>query len=448
MLPERQVRLLTAYVDGELTSAQQRQVTRLLKRSAEARTLLAHLQADSRQLIELPPVPAPIDFSAPVLAAIGQGKPRTAPRPRPAPRMTFPAWGGWAAAAAVLLAVGMGSFLSYSGTRPGKSGQTTHHRQPAPNDNHEAAPDGSGLAQVNPGNGKAEDDTTPDLPKDGEGPRQPKRNPEEKSDTPKGSERSTVKPLPDDRPEGPVLGAPSDQKDPLASAPLERVDLALPVVHQLSTLDRASNAGKLREQLATGKAFRVELLARDATRGFERVRSAAAQRKLALLIDAVAVARLKKPWKSDYALFVENITPANLVAFLQAIARADRQAKAGEQRFDGSLVVKEMSRWDRKELTDLLGVDPTSVRPAPSKKQARLDIRRPLSERTAIEVAEILDGKRKPRPGASQQGQTALVLPLSGSHARSPEVRLFLQSRKPGQAGTVQVFLVLRNLPR
>ena len=54
MLLDRYRQLLTAYVDGELSSRQRRHVVRLLHRSAEARRLLRQLEADAKSLRDLP----------------------------------------------------------------------------------------------------------------------------------------------------------------------------------------------------------------------------------------------------------------------------------------------------------------------------------------------------------------------------------------------------------
>jgi hypothetical protein len=444
MLPERQVRLLTAYVDGELNTPQRRQVSRLLRRSPEARALLRSLQDDSRQIHNLPRLPAPVDLCGPILAAIGPTRPRLVNRPRPV-RATYPAWTGWAAAAAVLLAVGMGTFLTCIDTPTRGPGQTANQGtttqpdvgkgQPSVLDKHVARSTSPGKATEEPG---------PNPPVDVPGPQRKQDDSNEKSSTP--TIQST--PVPD-RPEGPVLAAP-DTKGPAPR--MERVELALPIIHELFDLDRPENARKLREQLVTAPSFRIELLARDASRGLQRLRLAATSQKLSLVLDPIAQARLRKPqFRHDFALFVENITPADLVALLRAVARADRLSsdnrKSAERRFDGSVVVKELSSWDRKELADLLGVDPTTNRPAPPKTQPGLDIRRSLGEQTGTDVADVLAGKRAPRPGTSQPDQAILVLPLSSPRSRSKEVRQFLDQRKPARTGTLQVFLVLRNLP-
>src|SRR5688500_8482264 len=88
MLSERDLQLLTAHVDGELSPRQRRHVDRLLARSEEARYVLRRLQADSRQVIDLPRVPAPADLASSVMNAVAQAKRRPAPpppRPRPVP---------------------------------------------------------------------------------------------------------------------------------------------------------------------------------------------------------------------------------------------------------------------------------------------------------------------------------------------------------------------------
>src|SRR5688572_12997640 len=74
MLADKYQQLLTAYVDGEISSRQRRMVQKLLRKSPEARKMLRLLQADSNALISLPaPPPAP-DLSASVILRIAQQK--------------------------------------------------------------------------------------------------------------------------------------------------------------------------------------------------------------------------------------------------------------------------------------------------------------------------------------------------------------------------------------
>src|SRR5437660_9884360 len=101
MLSEPLRQLLTAYVDGELSNRQRRAVQRLLRRSAEARTLLRQLQEDSARLRALPRQHLDDEFSSRVLRAVGRSRPQGRPRVAAAPA-SFPMWSGFAAAAAVI----------------------------------------------------------------------------------------------------------------------------------------------------------------------------------------------------------------------------------------------------------------------------------------------------------------------------------------------------------
>src|SRR5437660_11161236 len=113
MLPDRYRQLLTAYVDGELSARQRRQVGRLLRQSGEARKLLRALQGDSAELRALPePPPLPRDLSGPVLRTITARRLRPARTARPGPRV--PAWAGYLAAASVLFAVGLSAYLAFA----------------------------------------------------------------------------------------------------------------------------------------------------------------------------------------------------------------------------------------------------------------------------------------------------------------------------------------------
>ena len=90
-------------------------------------------------------------------------------------------------------------------------------------------------------------------------------------------------------------------------------------------------------------------------------------------------------------------------SILRGIGLADRQAgdkKPSEMRFDGSLVVKEFSAWDRRELHDLLGVDPVKVRPTPLPTRRGSISAARLPDQTADQVAAALAGKG--RPGRAQ----------------------------------------------
>lgn len=442
MLPPHDLELLTGYADGELTAPERRRAERLLAESEEARALLQQLLADGQALRALSRPVAPVDFSESVLAAIHRDGVRLVRRPRPPVAcrpFTSSRWLGLAAAAAVLLLIGLGSFLLHLGQEAADDAGPVA-RQPAGSpDRPLPAPggDAGGAREIvrapSPSPAPAAERVGP-----------PKVHPP----LPDRPDEAVLPRLPAERaPDaGPVLGAAGGE----LVRGFDRVELALPQVFRLHDLDAAEQAGLLGKQLGRGSAHRVELLARDATRGHDRLRAALARHKIELLHDPAAAVRLKKPgWKTDYGVFVENVTPSEAVALLRGVGVADRQAgrkMPSEQRFDGPLVVKPIARADRRELHDLLGVDVIAVRPVVSLIRPEVDLHRSLTDLTREAVQATLEGRGVPRPGAEASARVGYVLPLSGPRSRPVELKRFLETRRPAQPDTLQLFLVLRNL--
>lgn len=439
MLSPQEKELLAALIDADansdsdeasaLTPRQRQQVDRLLRQSGEARALLAKLETDSRELRLLPMVSAPVDLTNAVLGRIASvkkptRKPRLATR---APQRALPAWYGYAAAAAILFVVGLGSFLLNAPT-PTESADPT-----VP-----LVKNSGGEPIVEP---KAKDREVVKVKTPGS-PEKPDEMDPPPDEEPMVETPKKVLPMPVDKPEDPVLTAGGTE----TPGKFERVELALPVIYDMHKLE-GERSEKLQAEFAANGAYRVEILCRDATRGFDRLRAAFAERKWTLQYDPAAQLRLKRPlWRTDYAIFVENLTPADVTTLLRSAGVADRLAgekKVSEYRFDAALLVKPLSPWDRRELVDLLGVDPVATRPTPMKKA--VDIRKPLSEHTVAQVEAMLDGKGVQRPGTSVAPQ-AYVVPLTGPKSRPTELKRFIEGRVPAVVGTVQVFFVLRNV--
>lgn len=425
MLSPHELELLTAHVDSELSAAARRQVEGLLERSGEARDMLHWLEADASRLRGMSRRAVPVDLSAGVLEEIGRLAQRTNGRAKPAsplPRLLrFPVWGGVAAAAAVLLAVAAVSFLLNSprgdpdkdpGGFAGKADEKDKGNFPAP--------DRGTVVKIGPD--KDEGKAVAKVP-----------DPDDKGKA--SPDKSTGKAKEPPSPSA-ILAANGGESQPN----LERVELDLPTIARLHELDKPEAGKALTERLSKVRTARVELTTKDGLRAFDRLRAAMLARKIHLHIDPATVARLKKTLvKSDLVVFVENVKPEDVVELLREAGVADR--KAGDPRFDGAVVVKELGRWDRKDLTDLLGLDPLVNRPVPRSKTG-IDIRRELPEQTTREVVAALDGQGVPRPGV-EAAHHAYVSHLPSSKGRPAELMRFLDLRQPPKAGTVQVLLLV-----
>ncbi len=446
MLPDRYRQLLTAFVDGELSGRQRRHVERLLHNSAEARELLRRLQDDAHSLRSLPRACLETDLSIPVLRAIAD-RGLTIRQPRPAPAAArLPAWTGFAAAAAILAALGLASFCYFS-TSLDTAQQPTIAKRPS-------VPAPSGTVPISHPDPLLANRTTP-----------PAADPEEQPGKPQEPEK----------PHAPVVQLPNKGTTPprdtnsQADVPsegdvltgrmerfqIDRVNLALPVILRLHQLEQDPVRQQLLAELGRDRDFRLELPCRNGTRAFERLQPAFGSLNLALLIDPLAQARMKLPQvPSHYAVYLENVAPDEVARLLVQVGQEDRKAagrKPPDAHFD-RLVLTRMTAGDRKELTGLLGIDPTQAgAPAPTGPLGT-DPRQPLTDLTAKQVGAALAGQGgTPRPEAGKPPVKAperhvLVLPYNPPrpHTGSPEVTRFLESRKPLRPGMLRILLVLR----
>jgi hypothetical protein len=458
MLPDRYRQLLTAYVDGELSARQRRHVDRLLLRSPEARQLLHALQEDSGRLRSLSPAHLDGDLSGPVLRAIAQR--RLSPRRRrtASPPPSLSTWTGLAAAAAVLVALGAASYWYFSTSLEHGPGPAVAHLPDNP-----APPEGNANPQPKPGvppapeRGPALVHQKPPSPEGNRG----NENPPSHSPAPPDNpvvQGPTPDPKPDPREPGARPDAPKEGNvltDRMEMFRIDRVTLALPVVLRLHNLDQEPVRRQLLDELARDREVRIELPCRNSTRAFERLQEGFKAANFGAIIDPHAQARLKLPQiPTTYALYLENLTPDELARLLLRLGQDDKKAgtrKPPDAQFD-RLVLARMGPQDHKELTALLGIDPTqAAAPAPSGPLGT-DPRQPLTDLTAKQVSESLAGQGgTPRPEAGKaparppEHQVLVLALIPGrSHAGSPEIARFLENRKPPRPGTLRLLLVLR----
>jgi hypothetical protein len=447
MIRDHDRQLLTAYVDGELTSRQRRHVVRLLHRSPEARQLLLKLQEDARALRRSPRPQLPVDLSGDVLRTIVER--RLTPGQRRIARISTPmSWAGplasWAAAAAVLLVLGAASYLYFTAA-------LTHSEKPAV---VRAAPEDPSPQSAKGAPNPAVSVERGIQPRNGDvSPVSPSANSARQTNPPEVVKRPSETPSKTET--NPPAAGHEDAvlTDRLEMFRYSKVEEVLPTVLEVKQLEQESTRNKLIAELRKDANFRIELPSKNGTKALERVRSAATALNIGLTIDKQAQARVKRAeWKTNYVIYLENLTPVEAARFLQLVGAEDRKAsrKPVELQFE-RLVLTRMTANDHKELTTLLGVDPTVTEPA-AKGPLGTDPRKPLADLTAEQVGQALAGQGGGRRTDNHKAiakppeYTALVLafnPVRPSPG-SVEIKQYLDGRKPAKPGTVRVLLVLR----
>jgi hypothetical protein len=439
MLSERVQALLTAAVDGELTPGQRRGVHRLLMRSKSARRLYHRLKADAAALRALPRVAAPADLAERVLLAIAANG--AAPRPTAAvvspaaaPNRAARHLSRWALAASLFLAIGVGSFVVFQ---------------------QSSSPSGSPAVAARPVTPALPPGPTERLP--GDSPRDPDRTPPIAPPPAPGAAQVAPSALANANPPGPNATGPKAAPEPrkpdgdLTAPPRNDVETTmvprprLPAVLAIRELDQAPVRQRLLDELNRNDAVHIDLFARD-PRGFDRLRAAFQAQGVKVLLDPLVQERFKRGVPTELALYVESLSADDLAQVFQRLS-------AGGVAFD-RLIVGPLMAEDGKELTTLIGVDPT-LPIGRSRAPLGVDIRKPLSEDTAAGLGQSLAGAAAARseagkPAAAPSERLALVFayPPAKLPGTSKEVRQFLDARKAHPAAGVPVYLIVRALDR
>jgi hypothetical protein len=274
MIPDDQLQLLTAAVDGELSPPQARALKHLLASSPAARDLLARLKADRARLRALPPAAPPAHLPARILAAL------------PAPQLIIVrpvrreadasrSWSPLVLAASVLVGLAASSFWFFA--RDGRKPDSAANGRGAPADARGA---GEGFADVLPAEGdRAVSAPAPDTTENraAHAPPQPIDRPlSEQIPEPRAVSRS-------------LNAAPLTPETP----PLELVRVRLPFLTPVADLDRDEVGSRLVAELGRDPAARLDLFAKDAGRGVEAVVAAARAGGVTVFADAATSERVE-----------------------------------------------------------------------------------------------------------------------------------------------------------
>jgi hypothetical protein len=445
MLGEKDQWLLTAYIDGELSARQRRHVERLLHRSAPARKLFRQLQHDAKALRQLSRPPMPVDLSGRVLQVIATAGLRPRHQPRLASRRSVPAGRALAAAAAILLTLGIGSYSYFVSVLPGDPGRSLAHHstQPKPDPRPDLSPRPTGPGNTEPPieKGTEKPKVAPPLV-----PQQPVNPPQKDPALADGHHVSPDLGEPEIE-----MGAPRENAGPVLTDrgleffEIKTVAINAPIIRSIHELERAEARTRLSADLAKGNAFRLELPVVDANRTLERLETVCTALHHPLLIDATAKSRQADTnWKTNYVLYAELLTGDDLVKLLHALAATDKPGpdkKKPEVLLD-RFVLTQINSGDRRALANLLGVPLTGMTPSRATGPLGTDLQKPIQDQTASQITSKLAGQG----GKIDPSLLALSFwPVRPNHG-SLEIKRFLETRKPPRPGAIQLMLVLRNV--
>lgn len=403
MLSERITQLISAYVDGELSARERRAVSRLLRKSPEARLLLHQMKQDSMILRKLPRRKTQLDLSGSVMGTISlrniqlpKIESTVAAQTLVAAEKRRPLWLKLTAAVVLLSVVGLGSYFIFSAALNPNTARST-----GPDPTHSDNPQ-------TPGGPSADDRPPPVITMLHE----PERSPVVPDKEARKDDRfgqGHIKPPPF-----------------VASQP------RLMAILNLRDVDQPPTALHVTQELKRDNASRLDLFClTDTRKALERLQTVLKARNITLRIDTFAQTRLKQTPKTNFALYTEELTPDELTALLAQLAAEDQ--KLGTPAFD-KLTINPLTP---EELAKVLGGEPSFYQQPAARGPLGVDVSKDISSGTGSQIVQNLGGHP-----AVQAVLVPYGLPQPGF---SQEVKNLVESRKGWKAGAVQVLLVLWN---
>ncbi|MCS6978319.1 MAG: hypothetical protein NZM31_15115 [Gemmatales bacterium] len=436
---EELLRLLTAYVDGELSPPEERHLRQLLRWHPQAADLLDRLRRDRAALERLPRRRLDPDFADRVIRSL---PPRVVRKKLPKPAPTH-AWWPVAVAASVLLAVSAATaLLVYDLTRPQGSGPAvvpsmlTEVQNPSEEVN--SAPS---TVAVNSSGSTEPGKPTPSEPAQGAF----ELLPEDFFRTEPNSDRATAQgtgtqgeadrserdgPLV----EPPVLTAPPVR--PLGS--FKTLDLKLPLFLEPRNLD----VNALSQRLGSEPMHLLDIACLDSSKTFDRFQAACKAAGLKLVVESELSQRLSRKLPTPCLIYVENTSPTQMAALLKALEQEEIRAenyRRGEGQIT-SIMLQPLDEAGRKHLAEALGVSVSSITPPAQRSESSPtgDPTRPLSEDTLRSLERVAGKAREPSALA------LIYLPNRSRLTPTKELKQFLDSRLGMAPDAIHVVIYLR----
>lgn len=432
-MKKHELKLLTAFVDGELPSSMQNEANELLQNSAEARELLRLLKQDALMIRNQVPMECSYDLTQKILNNI---KVRPLSRIAHLNKRDDLMMKPWFSLVAVATILAVTTFISFyavntflamqeNGQRKGQLArslnQNVENDKNAQADNSEAIEKASQIAMqekqnllpVPPELNKENDKSAKMRPLVG----QKNKSPDIAS---KGKE---------------LLAAPANE-----TFNLIKVDAPLPWVLRKKDVDGEVSGRVLLKVISHDARLKIELSCKDNAAAFAQLKMNLNKMGYFVYSDVSTLMRLKnKNDKSpvNYMIYLENANVNDLAQLLgqeKPTPAKDVAKVTSTSSFWEALVVSKLSSNDRKTMKSVLGFEPTE------QGGSSLNI-----------TAKPANESNEPGKGGSLQSlkknkSPALAVSFTPTQnlVNSPEVKQYLETVKSSNQSGIKVLLVLR----
>ena len=432
-MKKHELKLLTAFVDGELPSSMQNEANELLQNSAEARELLRLLKQDALMIRNQVPMECSYDLTQKILNNI---------KVRPLSRIAhlnkrddlmMKPWFSLVAVATILAVTtfisfyAVNTFLAMQENEKGKgqlarsSNKNVENDKNAQADNSEALEKASQIAMqekqnllpVPPELNKENDKSAKMRPLVG----QKNKSPDIAS---KGKE---------------LLAAPANE-----TFNLIKVDAPLPWVLRKKDVDGEVSGRVLSKVISHDARLKIELSCKDNAAAFAQLKMNLNKMGYFVYSDVSTLMRLKnKNDKSpvNYMIYLENANVNDLAQLLgqeKPTPAKDVAKVTSTSSFWEALVVSKLSSNDRKTMKSVLGFEPTEQGGSSLNTTSK-----PANESNEPTKGGSLQSLKKNKSPA-----LAVSFTPTQNLVNSPEVKQYLETVKSSNQSGIKVLLVLR----
>ena len=432
-MKKHELKLLTAFVDGELPSSMQNEANELLQNSAEARELLRLLKQDALMIRNQVPMECSYDLTQKILNNI---KVRPLSRIAHLNKRDDLMMKPWFSLVAVATILAVTTFISFyavntflamqeNGQRKGQLArslnQNVENDKNAQADNSEALEKASQIAMqekqnllpVPPELNKENDKSAKMRPLVG----QKNKSPDIAS---KGKE---------------LLAAPANE-----TFNLIKVDAPLPWVLRKKDVDGEVSGRVLSKVISHDARLKIELSCKDNAAAFAQLKMNLNKMGYFVYSDVSTLMRLKnKNDKSpvNYMIYLENANVNDLAQLLgqeKPTPAKDVAKVTSKSSFWEALVVSKLSSNDRKTMKSVLGFEPT--------EQGGSSLN--ITAKPAIESIEPAKGGSLQSLKKNKSPALAVSFTPTQNLVNSPEVKQYLETVKSSNQSGIKVLLVLR----